>query len=244
MKEKKLQSTLKSIKIDNPGKLGMSTPYYLLSIPDNCPTCHHKIIPEFISLYTSSNFPELYAFFKCTNSNCHSAIIAEYEQIKATITPNTGHGTTRTEYYELLKIRPVKPAPVTFSLEIQNISPKFVEIFNQANASESFSLTEISGIAYRKSLEFLIKDYLITSLNKDPDTIKKKFLGKCINEDITDENIKSTAQRATWLGNDEAHYYRIWENKDIEDLKLLIKITANWIENHLLTQKYKTEMNS
>jgi hypothetical protein len=50
------------------------------------------------------------------------------------------------------------------------------------------------------------------------------------------------AERATWLGNDETHYVRKWEDKDINDLKILIKVTLHWIEMELLTEQYKTEM--
>ncbi|TGK10146.1 DUF4145 domain-containing protein [Leptospira selangorensis] len=216
--------------------------YELSFIPDVCPSCHHKIRPEFISLFTNDNYPELYAFFKCTDRKCCSAIVAEYEKIRNSF-GRPGFAKTAFIYYSYIKTRPVKPSTITFSEEINKVSPKFVEIYNQANVSESISLLEISGIAYRKSLEFLIKDYLINALKKDEESIKKKNLGKCISEDITDENIKATAQRAVWLGNDEAHYYRIWQNQDISDLKILIRITANWIESHLLTAKYKTEMN-
>ena len=49
-------------------------------------------------------------------------------------------------------------------------------------------------------------------------------------------------KRAVWLGNDETHYVRKWEDKDISDLKRLIKLTVNWIENNLLTQDYMSTM--
>jgi len=53
---------------------------------------------------------------------------------------------------------------------------------------------------------------------------------------------KSVAERATWLGNDETHYYRKWENKDISDLKALLRLTINAIENQLLAESYENEM--
>ena len=37
---------------------------------------------------------------------------------------------------------------------------------------------------------------------------------------------------------------RKWEDKDINDLKTLIKLTMNWIESFLLTEHYKKEMNN
>jgi hypothetical protein len=82
-------------------------------------------------------------------------------------------------------------------------------------------------------------------INQEPakaEEIKGKLLGKCIHEDVTDPNVKATAKLATWLGNDETHYIRKWEDKDINDLKILIRLTVNWIDNVLLTQKYLKEM--
>jgi hypothetical protein len=103
-------------------------------------------------------------------------------------------------------------------------------------------LTEICGIGYRKALEFLIKDYLISNLPDEEEHIKKKLLGKCINDYVENPNIKEMAKRAVWLGNDETHYIRRWENKDINDLKILIDITVHWIEMEVLTNKYKDDM--
>ncbi len=70
------------------------------------------------------------------------------------------------------------------------------------------------------------------------------FLGQVINNYIEDENIKSTAKFASWLGNDETHYYRIWEVMDIEDLRALILLVIRWIETKELTRKYKNHMES
>jgi hypothetical protein len=50
------------------------------------------------------------------------------------------------------------------------------------------------------------------------------------------------AQRAVWLGNDETHYERRWEDKDIDDLKRLITLTVNWIHNDLLTEAVIADM--
>lgn len=82
-------------------------------------------------------------------------------------------------------------------------------------------------------------------INKSPEkkeAIKIKFLGKCIKEDIQNVNLKEIAERATWLGNDETHYVRQWESKDISDLKVLINISLHWIDMELLTEQYKNEM--
>ncbi len=128
-----------------------------------------------------------------------------------------------------------------FRSEIVDLSPDFIKIYNQAAAAELGELTEICGAGYRKSLEFLIKDYLIHLEPEKEAEIKSKLLGPCISG-ITDHDIKTCAQRATWLGNDETHYIRKWEDKDLNDLKILIDLTVNWITNKLLMERYVTEM--
>ena len=135
---------------------------------------------------------------------------------------------------------------------IQEISPTFSDVYNQALASEAFELSQLTGIGLRKALEFLIKDFAITRIDEDEDDEKKKkeeeiramFLGACINKYIDDRRLKATAHRASWLGNDETHYTRRWEDKDIEDLKVLIQLTMNWVENVLLTDEYTDSMPS
>jgi hypothetical protein len=72
--------------------------------------------------------------------------------------------------------------------------------------------------------------------------IRDSSLGTCISGYVTDQNFQACAQRATWLGNDETHYTRKWETKDVKDLKILVKLTVNWIDNVLLTKKYVEEM--
>ena len=58
--------------------------------------------------------------------------------------------------------------------------------------------------------------------------IYKTALGSCINK-IDNSSIKELARCATWLGNDETHYIRKWEDRDIHDLKNLIDLTCQYI---------------
>lgn len=114
---------------------------------------------------------------------------------------------------------------------ISDISPSFIKIYNQSVFAEANNLGQIAGVGYRKALEFLIKDYLIsktTDKNKISN-IKHKFLGKCINEDIDNPQLKIVASRAVWLGNDQTHYEQLFDDKDISDLKRLIRLTVHWI---------------
>jgi hypothetical protein len=88
----------------------------------------------------------------------------------------------------------------------------------------------VCGVGYRKALEFLIKDYLIRKCPDDRAAIEDKQVGQVIESYVEDRNIKEVAKRAAWLGNDETHYKRRWVDKDLNDLKRLIRLVLHWIE--------------
>lgn len=117
--------------------------------------------------------------------------------------------------------------------KIDSLSPQFATIFNQASAAEAFGLAEIAGLGYRKALEFLIKDYCAAKCPDDAETIKRSFLGTVIRDRVSDRKIQGAAEKVAWLGNDEAHYVRKWEDHDLEDLKSLLKIVVNGIDEEL-----------
>lgn len=142
----------------------------------------------------------------------------------------------------MLRVAPRAPIGAVFPEEVQAVSPTFVEVYNQGVAAEAAGLDQITGIAFRKALEFLAKDFAISQHPTEADEIKRKTLAKCIEKYLQDPNLRNAAKRATWLGNDETHYVRRWEDKDIEDLKVLIRLTVNWAENVLLTAKYVADM--
>jgi hypothetical protein len=116
------------------------------------------------------------------------------------------------------------------------------EVFRQAAHAEAYGLTEVAGVGYRKALEYLVKDYCISKKPAQAEKIKGKFLANVIAQDLDNSNVQACALRATWLGNDEAHYVRRWEERDIQDLKLLIELTVGWIRQEVLTARYLEEM--
>ena len=74
------------------------------------------------------------------------------------------------------------------------------------------------------------------------DSIKKKLLAQCINDNIENPQIKEVARRATWLGNDETHYLKEWSDKDILDLVQTIDLTISWIEYNVKTENLLNDM--
>lgn len=201
----------------------------LFDYPNECPYCHKTIIPTFLHDYLDKENHDIYASLLCPNANCNKPFIAKYE----------GRDSTVFHYKEII-ITTLKQE--VFSDEINTVSPKFVKIYNEAYFAEQHKLEEICGVAYRKALEFLLKDYLISKYPNKKDNIISITIANCINTYIEDIRLKATANRAIWLGNDHTHYERKWESKDLSDLKRLIKLTLNWVESEILTLQYEEEM--
>ena len=192
--------------------------------PDECPFCHHKITP--INIYGFKNRNTFDVLQLCPNSICGKSFISIY---------NTGNQFTGQTTQGILVTK-------DFSQTINEISTSFITIYNQAYSAEQQFLTEVCGVGYRKALEFLIKDYLIKKNPSDAEIIENKLLGQCIKEFVDDKRVKSVAKRAVWLGNDETHYTKKWEGKNLEDLKKLIDLTLHWIEMEALTESFEEEM--
>lgn len=197
-------------------------------LPHKCPYCHKSITPNIIYGYLSKK--NLEVFMHCPDPSCGKSFIGYY---------SVGN-TNVSMYLQLTSQGTIINKP--FSKEINTVSEAFVTIYDQAFAAEQQNLLEICGVGYRKALEFLIKDYSILKHPDKKEDIEKKLLGKVIDNYVTDERIKKVAKRAAWLGNDETHYVRKWETKDLQDLKKLIDLTVHWIEMEALTASFEEEM--
>ena len=213
----------------------LSCVYVTFNEPDKCPICSHSIEPVLISsrFHEFDNGLILFtAFFECTF--CRKSFITSYS-LELTRTTTSGN-----KYYGAIKLLNTAPthSKVQEFPECINVNyNSFVKIYNQSLEAESYNLDEIAGVGYRKALEFLIKDFLILHEHKDENKVKPTALGTCINTMIDNPQLKIVASRATWLGNDQTHYEQKYTDKDINDLKRLIKLSVNWIEMIYLTEE-------
>lgn len=130
---------------------------------------------------------------------------------------------------ELISVEPQGLEKKAFPSELHGISPSFEKIYNQALAAENLGLNEISGMGYRKALEFLIKEYLIHTFPDEKEIIEEMELGNCIANKIDVPEIRLPAQRCTWLANDYVHYKKRYNDYDLQMLKRLIDATVYWI---------------
>jgi hypothetical protein len=216
-------------------KVGKGT--FQIAYPDECPRCGRTLIPEWLTgtvcpVEHHPGVQRLQAAYRCTSDDCGEMFIANYDR-----------GISQ-QKAELAECVPMAPPQVSLSAHIQQTSPDFPKIYTQALQADADGLDRIAGVALRKALEFLIKDYCksLTSDEQAKTEIEKLLLGRCIDKHVSNEHVKQCAKRAAWLGNDETHYVRRWTDKDVKDLKTLIELTLHWIESELLTKKFLAEM--
>ncbi|HFI0274135.1 TPA: hypothetical protein ACGO2R_002171 [Streptococcus suis] len=211
------------MKIANVSFYGSGNQQIKIEYPEYCPHCGQCISPERKHVSDSedsysSGDARFVATFRCPRSACKKFFAVEY------IFTSSSEVCSIAEY----SYRP--PIKVKLPENIEKVSPIFVEIYGQATIAESEKLDQIAGVGYRKSAEFLIKDY---SIQKSPDKeeqIKKMTLGQVISTYLVDfPKIQTLAKAVSWIGNDETHYIRKHDDKDIQDLKNFILATAQFI---------------
>lgn len=212
-----------------------------------CPRCKVAIRPVHLNsiiLYDDElleehfNGPEDYEDFEIDSimesqlfcSSCSHSFIAEYTAIFRCIDNEFDYYA-----YSSKNLFPNYFISERFDDKISKLSPRFVSIYNQALSAETSQLDEISGLGYRKALEFLVKDYAIFKNPKDKDSIKSLPISQCIKKYIDDDRIKTLTERSTWIGNDEAHYVRKHEDRSCSDLKIFIQAIVYFIGMVLIT---------
>lgn len=207
-------------------------------IPDSCAACDKGIQPIFCYQYGVDTWRAYDGFlqivFRCPRKECQRLFIALYGAERGYA--GTALVLRRTFLMDFVEFE-------KFPESITSISSQFESIYNQSKIAEDNGLNLIAGPGYRKALEFLVKDYLIRTDPENEKVIKKEQLGIAIKR-ITEKRIEACASRAAWLGNDETHYVRKWEDKDLQDLKNLIKMVVDWIDLVERSDEYEEAMPS
>lgn len=202
---------------------------------NECPICHTALNPiilhEVVTSYYDADQKKLTVLSLCPK--CQDTFIAKY-----ILDPDEDYLDSGEcgFYANFLSAAPFHETEYPFAKKLHEISPKFVEIYNQSYQAEQHGLNEICGMGYRKALEFLIKDFLISKDSANSDSLARKPLVQCIADLSKDyPKLSTVAERAAWLGNDEAHYIRKHTNYDLVTLKSLIEATVFYINLELIT---------
>jgi hypothetical protein len=214
-------------------------------LPDHCPRCYVRGTPTLLNeLAYISPDKTMRIELKCPNRRCGKPFFALYRL-------GYERGVLGDDYgYILNALEPLEPQRLKFSEYIEDLSERFVGVFNQANRADLEGLDEIAGPGYRKALEILVKDYAkapyLKILEEAEDggaeaiqaqdhinAIESLLLAPCINKYLDDKRIREVAARAAWLGNDEVHYVRRWPDKDVKELKALLDLVIRFIDSQL-----------
>lgn len=188
-----------------------------VNTPSTCPICHKSVVPTEQSCLSTETLGEklLYVVYFCPG--CKKLFVTLHQKYDTS------------NHIRMIANFPFTPKETAFSETIKKISPKFIKTFTQSEIAEQNSLDMIAGCGFRKSIEFLVKDYLIYLNPQKEENIKHEFLGASIKK-LENLKIQTLAEKATWIGNDETHYVSKHDNLDINNMKKFIIVLCSYIE--------------
>lgn len=210
---------------------------------DECPLCHKGIDMSQSSTYCYHDYcnePHRHFYVICVHvcPSCHRSFITRheiYDQCR-----NNLYDANQTVYPFDFET----PNEIAY---IRNISPDFIEITREAIVAKENELNKIYGMALRKSVECLVKDYALYTHPNDEQKITECGLGRCINDYINDSGIQSIAHSCRLIGNNETH----WKNKNTKDDIHLMEKFINALVNYIImnqtileAQTYMNNQNS
>lgn len=188
--------------------------------PNICPHCHVRNRPEYKTVYITVDDQGarlIITVWLCGNDECGKLIIAGHTRV--------GNDFPVNRFLNGYPKGPDWPQPI---LDLKSgLDPsaqsKFIKTYLQSLKAENEGLDEIAGMGYRKSIEYLVKDWATRLKPQEKEKIHSLWLGKVISE-YFDGDLKEILERATWLGNDQSHYIKLFEDYDLGVLKELIAL--------------------
>jgi len=192
--------------------------------PNICPHCHVTNIPHLTWIVQTRDTDDVDCYtsaWHCSNAECTKVFV--------TLHKLSGVNFQFTRFLNGLPKGPDWPKPIWElnsgkpNEEGQIVQSNFIKTYLQSLEAENYGLDELAGMGYRKAIEYLVKDWAIQNNPEDRDKIEKLWLGEAIKRYFQGD-LKEILERATWLGNDQAHYNRLFEEFDIDVLKELIDL--------------------
>ncbi|MEQ3038957.1 hypothetical protein [Thomasclavelia ramosa] len=212
-----------------------------------CPICGKQISPKFKYAYLSHYAKSLKAHDVISNSqvnalyecpDCHNGILVYYKVLCDLQIPKYGkeYVVSNWKTFTIKSIFPTAIAQFPYNDIISKVSSRFKDIYVQSLQAKLDGKNELVGIGYRKSIEFLIKDYLLHIKHEKSVKIPNLPLGECIKL-IDSPKIQTLAKASTWLGNDETHYVRKHTDKDICDLEKFLDALVYYLTYELTVEE-------
>ncbi len=143
--------------------------------PDVCPYCDKGINPIIINKFPYRFYDQCNIILTLKCPCCEQVFFAKYQLDPATL----DYDYTQYDLHPFEVIGGHKRR-MDFSQEITELSPEFIDNYNDAFVAKQAGCTHIVGIAYRRAFEFLVKDYAIKYHPSETEAIKKMNLSNCV----------------------------------------------------------------
>lgn len=193
---------------------------YSAENPNICPHCHVANEPRELFKWFDGKENKLLSTWECRYHQCGRIFVVSH------IEDNDGIFKIERTLNGLPK-GPIWPEPILNLKDGRTIGTdevtksKFINTYLQSLEAESNGHDEIAGMGFRKAIEYLVKDWSIQINPEEKEKILGLWLSSIINEYFTGD-LKEILERATWLGNDQTHYNKLFEEYNIDHLKELI----------------------
>lgn len=188
-------------------------------LPESCPHCHHHADPRRLTAHATSPDNSAVDFtFQCPRADCRRVFVGHY-------------GAGRDGEYELVSVEPHGVRRESLPAEVEAFSPAFVEVYGQAQDAEARGHRELAAIGLRRALELLVKDFAAAQDPGREAEIRRATLAACTARFVDDPHLKACASRAFLAAGDA-------DGAGLGDLKVLVRLTVNWIDSVLLERDY------
>ncbi|MDH6534072.1 hypothetical protein M2101_000730 [Parabacteroides sp. PM5-20] len=204
------------IQVNKDGK-GIEVRYDKL--PTECVFCHKDIVPEI--LFASLDYLTLSIICKCPK--CCKIIVGAYEQ------PYNQYGDIlKNADYRLKNLSVGNFKKQNFSDIIKKISPLFVDVYNRAIHAETLNMKELLSFGYFKSIDCLLRDYLIYTEKITKEKKQEYSLRELVEAGVNYPSLSDHMKQSKWIDYDLNR--DSFSKSDDEDMKLVIGLLIQWIE--------------
>lgn len=189
-----------------------------------CPHCHQSSSCEIFTPGIATNRDDVNFIVQCTA--CEKIFFTKYRM--------------RADYTLIpLSTFPNSSFQNHFPKEVALISPKFIEIYEQAITAKNSNLNELVGIGLRRAFEFLVTDYIKNVLLDEP---KKTLEQKIEQIDVRNVNVHSTLIR--WVGNDTTHTKVTHPEFSVDDMIKSIEIVVYYLHSEYISNELAKNINT
>lgn len=203
--------------------------------PNICPYCHVASEPTNFSYSHDPKANTFLSIWRCNFAECKRiyAVSHKYAQGESPID----------RYLNGLPKGPIWPKPISDLKDGKTIGTEtpadsnFIKTYLQSLEAEAHGYDEIAGMGYRKAIEYLVKDWAIQTNPEAKDKILTLWLSGIISEFYSGD-LKDILDRATWLGNDQSHYNKLFDEYNINHLKELIDLIMVELDREFKKRHY------